>query len=209
MQNLHAIFRSLKALRLCLRFVIVAVFCFVFQIADAQEIDFGSYYGYTVSISELNPAEDLAFGTLIPNEGSKVIELSDAKVMTIEGVEYLDVYVDITADAALLKSGDLNCQADPSCSIPFTLQSAYSNRGQNITSQATLMTVASNIASARFQIRQRGNRPPGPPPTPVYEGYNPSQFNDTAYIYLYGSISIGNVDAGSYMANITITVNYE
>lgn len=177
--------------------------------SNAQEIDFGSYYNYSVSVSEFNPAQPLSFGQILRNEGTVNISLEESKVLLIDGVKYLDIYVDVTADPELLLNGDGNCASDPSCSIPFTLQAAYANRGTNNTTEANLMNVSSNIASARFPILQRGNRPPGPPPTPVYEGYNPAAHNETAYLYLYGSINVGNIDAGSYTADITVTVTYE
>lgn len=176
----------------------------------AQEIDFGDFSNkYTVSITELIPAEDLAFGLVIQNEGLKTIDLLDAKVLMIEGVKYLDVIVDITADNYLYLDNDVSCNGTNSNCIPFTLQAAYANRGNNNTNQAVLMQVASNVASAQFPILARGNRPPGPPPTPVFEGYNPALFNETAYLYLYGSINVGNVNAGTYSGQITVTVTYD
>lgn len=178
-------------------------------ISNAQEIDFGSYNNYSVSVSEFNPAVPLSFGQILRNEGTVNISLEESKVLLIDGVKYLDIYVDITADPKLLLNGDGNCSINPSCSIPFTLQVAYANRGTNSTAEANLMNVSSNVASARFPILQRGNRPAGPPPTPVYEGYNPAAHTETAYLYLYGSINVGNIDAGSYTADITVTVTYE
>ncbi|MFP8488586.1 hypothetical protein ACKGJO_05740 [Gracilimonas sp. Q87] len=176
----------------------------------AQEIDFGQFSSkYTVSITELIPAEDLAFGMVIQNEGLKTIDLLDAKVLMIEGVKYLDVIVDITADNYLYLDSDVSCNGTNSNCIPFNLQAAYANRGNNNTNQAVLMQVTSNIAVAQFPILSRGNRPPGPPPTPVYEGYNPALFNETAYLYLYGSINVGNQNAGSYSGQITVTVTYD
>lgn len=176
----------------------------------AQEIDFGDFSSkYTVSITELIPAEDLAFGMVIQNEGLKTIDLLDAKVLMIEGVKYLDVIVDITADNYLYLDNDVSCNGTNTNCMPFTLQAAYANRGNNNTNQAVLMQVASNVASAQFPILARGNRPPGPPPTPVYEGYNPALFNETAYLYLYGSINVGNQNAGSYSGQIQVTVTYD
>ncbi|HBZ37993.1 MAG TPA: hypothetical protein DEO59_05785 [Balneola sp.] len=89
------------------------------------------------------------------------------------------------------------------------MQAAYANRGDNDTNEAYNMTVLSNVASAQFQILQRESGPPGPPPTPVYEGYNPSLFNETAYIYIFGSLNVGSVDAGSYSGQIMVTLNYD
>jgi len=192
----------------------ILVFCVVSLFSSialkAQEIDFGDFSSkYTVSITELIPAEDLAFGMVIQNEGLKTIDLLDAKVLMIEGVKYLDVIVDITADNYLYLDNDVSCNGTNSNCIPFTLQAAYANRGNNNTNQAVLMQVASNVASAQFPILARGNRPPGPPPTPVFEGYNPALFNETAYLYLYGSINVGNVNAGTYSGQITVTVTYD
>lgn len=176
----------------------------------AQEIDFGQYSSaYSISLSEFNPSEELEFGTLIQNQGPASIDLVNAKVLTLEGVKYLDVLVDITADNYLLLNGDLGCETDPSCRIPFTLEAAYANRGNNNVNESVSITVLSNVASAQFQILQRTNGPPGPPPTPVYEGYDPNIFNETAYLYIYGSINIGNVDAGSYSSSISVTINYD
>lgn len=176
----------------------------------AQEINFGKFSSkYSVSITELIPADDLAFGMVIQNEGLKTIDLLDAKVLMIEGVKYLDVIVDITADNYLYLDNDVSCNGTNSNCIPFTLQAAYANQGSNNTNQAVLMQVASNVASAQFPILARGNRPPGPPPTPDFEGYNPAFFNETAYLYLYGSINVGNVNAGTYSGQINVTVTYD
>lgn len=194
-------------------FVFAGIFLFVatfFAPVDAQEINFGEFSSeYSVTLSELSPAEDLEFGTVIQNEGPKSVTLQDAKVLMIEGVKYLDVIVDVNADNYLFLDNDISCNGSNTNCIPFTLQAAYANRGNNNTNQATLMQVASNVASAQFPILARGNQPPGPPPTPVYEGYNPAAFNETAYLYIYGSLNVGNVDAGSYSGSITVTVSYD
>jgi hypothetical protein len=176
----------------------------------AQEIDFGDFSSkYAVSLTELIPSEDLSFGTIIQNEGLKQIELIDAKVLVLEGVKYLDVIVDITADNYLFLDNDVSCNGSSTNCISFTLEAAYANQGNNNTNEAVLMQVASNVASAQFPILARGNLPPGPPPTPVYKGYNPALYNETAYIYVYGSLTVGNVDAGTYTGNISITISYD
>ena len=175
----------------------------------AQEIDFGDYFNYSISVTELNPASDLGFGGFITNSGFSSISLSEAKILTVEGVKYLDVFVNITADPELLLNGNIGCASNPSCSIPFTLEAAYANAGANNIGQATIIPVTSNTAVAQFPILKRGNGPPAPPPTPVSGNFNPALYFETAYIYLYGSINIGNVDAGAYTANITVTLSYD
>lgn len=191
---------------------IVIFFLLVFftKPLTAQEINFGEFSSeYGVTLSELYPAETLNFGMVLQNEGLKSVNLLNAKVLMIEGIKYLDVLVDISADNYLYLNNDVSCNASFTNCIPFTLQAAYANRGSNDTNQAILMQVTSNIASAQFPILARGNRPPGPPPTPPNEGYNPAVFNETAYLYIYGSINVGIVNSGTYTGNITVTVNYD
>lgn len=178
--------------------------------SSAQEIDFGSYSSsYSLTLSDLNPTEDLEFGMIIQNEGIVSIPITNAKVFSIEGVKYLDVIVDITADNYLYLGTDIACNGSNTNCIPFTVQAAYANRGQNNSANAVMMTVLSNVATAQFPIKFRGNAPPGPPPTPVYNGYNPALYNETAYLYIYGYLNVGNVDAGSYSGNISISVSYD
>lgn len=177
---------------------------------QGQEIDFGTFSSsYSVTLSELSPGAELDFGTLIQNDGVTSVTIDNAKVLTIEGVKYLDIIVDLTADQYLLLNGNLSCQTDPSCRIPYTMQASYANRGVMSISQVSDFLVSGTTASEQFPIKYRGNAPPGPPPTPVYQGFNPALFNETAYIYIYGSVNVGNVDAGSYTGTVNITVNYD
>jgi hypothetical protein len=189
---------------------ITLLFLIISSQVVGQEIDFGSFSSsYSVTLTDLTPSSDLDFGTVIQNEGVNSLTLNEAKVISIEGVSYLDVIVDVTADTYLLKDGNPSCSTNPSCRISLTMQAAYANRGQNNISQAVLMTTIGQTASAQFPVKYRGNAPPGPPPTPVYVGYNPALFNETAYVYVYGSINVGNVDVGSYEGDITVTVSYD
>tara|TARA_R110002126_G_scaffold42758_2_gene123043 strand:+ start:4056 stop:4664 length:609 start_codon:yes stop_codon:yes gene_type:complete len=180
------------------------------QNSFTQEIDFGSYSSaYSVTLSEVNIGENLDFGLLVQNEGLISVPIAESKVLSILGVKYLDVIVDVTADDYLLLNGNLSCLTDPSCRIPYTLQASYANNGSNTFSEAVNFTVVSNVASAQFPIKRRTGGPPSPPPTPVYEGYNPNLFQETAYLYIYGSLNVGNVTAGSYTIDIMVTISYD
>ncbi len=176
---------------------------------SAQEIDFGDYYNYTLTVAELNPGTDFEFGTIVSGSGSNVLTIANSKVITITGVKYLDVFVTVTADDELLLGGNPGCVGDPSCSIDFELEAAYANRGSNNIGQARIISVTANSGTAQFPIKYRTTAPPSPPPTPVYEGYNPAAFNETAYLYIYGSLSVGTVNAGSYTGNIDVTLIYD
>jgi hypothetical protein len=195
-----------------MRFVVSTILILVLSLgALAQEIDFGDYSTlYSVTLSELSPGMDLEFGTVMESEGIVSIDINDAKIFSIEGVRYLDIIVDLTADQYLLLDGNLSYSSDPTRRIELTMAAAYANLGMQSTAQAKLFNVVGTTASAQFPIKYRGNAPPGPPPTPVYQGYDPSQFNETAYLYIYASINLpGGLVAGSYSGNINVSISYD
>lgn len=196
-------------LKLFLHILFFFALILISPVSNAQEIDFGDYYNYSLTVEELNPGSDLEFGTLISGSGVNNISIANSKVFTITGVKYLDVFLTVSADDALLLDGNPGCIGDNTCSIDFTLEAAYANRGSNNIGEARIITIAANSGTSQFPIKYRTSAPPSPPPTPVYEGYDPSAFNETAYIYLYGSINIGNVTSGNYTGDITITVIYD
>lgn len=175
----------------------------------SQEIDFGSFSSsYSVTLAELSPGAEIDFGTVYEDVNPFSVDINSAVVLTIEGVRYLDIIVDLDGPDYLTLNG-APC-GSASCQVAFTMKASYGNRGSLSTSQVTNFNVgASNIASAQFPIRYRGNAPPGPPPTPVYQGFNPSLFNETAYLYIYGDITVGSVTAGSYSGTVNVTVSYD
>lgn len=179
-------------------------------ITQAQEIDFSSYENYTITLENISIG-DLEFQTpVVSGGGLYQVELIDAYVLSILGVKYLDARVDITGEGELLLDGNPENSGDPQKSIPFTLKAAYANRGQNNISDSQLIPMTgSNIGNVRFPILGRQQQPPGPPPTPPTAGFDQSLVEEAAYLYLYGEIDVGNVDAGFYTGTIIITVEYE
>lgn len=176
----------------------------------AQEIEFGRYGTYTITLENISMG-DLEFdGPIVAGGGIYQVELIDAYVLSLLGVKYLDVGVQIIGDGELLLNGNLENSGDPEKSIPFTLRSAYANRAQNNISDAVFIPVSgTNTGNARFPILARQQQPPGPPPPPPTEAFNQSEVDETAYLYLYGEINVGYVNAGNYIGTITITVEYE
>ncbi|HLR77404.1 MAG TPA: hypothetical protein VK106_07055 [Balneolaceae bacterium] len=182
----------------------------VFLIAanvNAQEINFGKFGNYSLSVTELS-GQGLDFGNVISGNGAYNVELANAKILSLTGMKYLDVFISIDADDELLLNKNPACAGDPSCSVPFTLQAAYANTGMQSIAKARFFNVNSNSVDKQIPILRRKNGPPGPPPPPPHKGYNPEEYNETAYIYLFGSINVGSVDAGTYTGNITVTVIY-
>ncbi len=179
----------------------------------AQEINFGTYSSsYSLTVTPTN-GTTLNFGQLISGDVTPLtINIDDFEtiIISITGVRYLDVFVQINAPDYIIKDDEPGCVTD-NCRVEYTLQAAYANRGMENSNQAVIMNVLSNSATALFPIKYRGNAPPGPPPTPVYEGYNPSLFEETAYIYIYGSLAAGTYDAGTYtsLTPISVMVSYD
>ena len=135
----------------------------------------------------------LDYGNLLQNQGQVQIMLNDpgTEVISIEGHFNRSVTVTITPPAAL--------QLDASNTLPFTLGAAYANDEENNKADATLFS--GNTAT--FPIREGG----GPPPRGGRGGGGPP--TATAYLYIFGDINVGNVNAGTYSGIINVFVEYE
>ena len=182
------------------------------ETAISQDIRFGEYGTYTLELEDIG-LEDLVFqGPINSNSGIHEVELIDSKVLSIIGVKYLDVDVDITADGKLFLDGNPTYDSDPQRSIPFTLNAAFANNGENNVSSSRPIGIANtpslNSGTARFPILSRRQQPPGPPPPPPTGDFDQSLVNETAYLYFYGQIDVGNVVAGQYRGTITVIVEY-
>lgn len=167
------------------------------SIGFAQEINFGQYATEGIILTNIGSNSMLDFGTLLSGEGLVQIQLTDPEVVvfSIEAEFDKDVFITITAPPEL--------ELNPSNTIPFTLGAAYANQGNNNIAQARLISGG----TARFPVLARGNQPPGPPPTPKHEGYTTPRA--TAYLYIYGDLTVGPVWAGTYTGQIDIMVSYE
>lgn len=173
----------------------VAVFLVPQNAAFGQTIQFSIYVASNLDATK---DQDLDLGMSISGSGTHEVNLGDPGmgVFSIAGNEQLDVIVSMTADAEL---------TNPSTShvIPFTLEFAYANRGENNINHA----VVGVGGTARFQLRQRESGPPGAPPTPANAGFTPN--TATAYIYVYGSMYVGAIDPGTYTGNVNLSVTYD
>lgn len=162
----------------------------------AQTIQFSIH---VASSLDATVDQDLSFGTLIANTGSNDVNLGDPGmgVFAITGNEELDIVVTMTPPTNLTHTG---VSTDV---IPFTLNFAYANKGSNDVNQA----VVASGNTARFQILERTSGPAGAPPTPPNASHTPQ--DATAYLYVYGSLTLGEIDAGTYTGMVTIDVAYD
>lgn len=198
--------RIFKLLRIT---VLVLILILTKQTGAIAQIDFGSFGNYTIQLTEISMG-DLEFdGPVGSGGGVYEVTLANSFIFAIEGVKYLDVGVLIIADGELLLEGDLEHSEDPQKSIPFTLEAAYANKGQENISDAEVITIIANMGDARFPILSRQFLPPGPPPPPPTDEFDQSQVEGSAFLYLYGTIDVGNVEAGTYFGTINISVQYD
>jgi hypothetical protein len=173
----------------------------------AQQVDFSTYSDYGLQLFTTN--QQLIFGEngqVISGEGTVEIPLSNSSKRTtiaIEGVKFLDVSVTISAPQFIYLNGNMSSDEK----ISLNLDAAYANLGQDSYAQAELINLGSdNSGTVRFRIKGRGQGPPRPPPVPPHKGYTPPK--DRAYLYIYGSIDVGNVNAGEYSTTVNVNVSY-
>jgi spore coat protein U-like protein len=209
-QVIHIVIK-LKSVKFIPLYILASCLWFTAPVAvNAQEINFGQFGNYTITLDNITMGDLVFESPVVSGGGIYQVELADAYVLSLEGVKYLDVGVTIMGEGELLLNGDPSNIGDPQKSIPFILSAAYANRGQNNISDAIFIPLSTgNDGNVRFPILSRQQQPPGPPPTPPTEAFDQSLVNENAYLYFYGQIDVGNVDAGTYSGTITITVEYE
>ncbi|MFU8811902.1 MAG: hypothetical protein ACNA78_02985 [Balneolaceae bacterium] len=178
--------------------------------ANAQEITFSDFGSFTLTLDNIT-LDDLEFdGPIQSGSGIHEVTLADALVLEIEGVRHFDVLatiIQVSGEGFLTLDGIETTEADKR--IPFTLQAAYANRGTNSIGDARPIAIASNAGTRRFPILARLEQPPGPPPPPTTANFNQATVNEKAFIYLYGTIDVGFVAAGTYSGSLQITVEYQ
>lgn len=179
---------------------------------SAQQVNFGTFAeGYELTLTPLVP-DELNFGDRNSGEGIVQVQLQDNETVPIEieGVAYLDVTVTLEPPQGdqLVLMGDAENLNDESSSMPVSIRMAYYNRGQEGITEGQAKTEAVEVVgnTATFQIRRRPGGPPGPPPVPPHAGYIPPKAK--AYLYIYGDLTVGNVNAGPYSGTINVHVEY-
>lgn len=159
---------------------------FIFALLKAGYAQKGNVKGQgqeNIVITNLSTPGDLDFGTVFQNQGLVQIRLNDPEtvVLSVEGSENQSIRVTFTPPADL--------RLDASNALPFTLGAAYNDTGNNNAAGATVI----NGNTVIFNLPNN----PGPDQT------------GTAYLYVYGDITVGNVNAGSYSGTINVFVGYD
>lgn len=181
--------------------LIYLIFFFLALPLHAQEIDFGAFAEEDIRITNVGSFSTLDFGQVMAGEGLVQIGLTDSEIVVyeIEAEFDKDVFVTVTPP-----SNEELQEPNSSDTMPITIRWAYANKGKENVNQAEVVSGESE----RFPVLARGNRPPGPPPTPRDD--EKTIPTAKAYLYIYGDIEVGNnLSAGSYGGTITIEVSYD
>lgn len=181
---------------------------------QAQRLNFGLFAG-DIQITQLNELNfNEKFPIIVSNQGTVQIGLADMigemAVFEIIAARDYDITIDVDAPSNLLLNGT---ETGEGKEIPFTLGWAYSNTGltSDLDAKADAITVPQGFTSATMPVLRRnsGSGPPGPPPRPRSGNYQEVDIpQETVYLFVFGSLDVGPVDAGVFSETITITVQY-
>ncbi len=136
--------------------------------------------------------QDLDFGTITKNSGLHTINLDDvaAGVFAIRAFMAQSIYVVIRAPEHLTYT-----ETGTEYKIPLSLQSAYNNYGSD--NPFNTMPLPNNRGFIQ-QMADNNNTDD-----------RSSLYWDDIYLYIYGSINVGDVPDGIYEADILMEIEYE
>ena len=134
--------------------------------------------------------QPLDFGTQITNSGRTTIQLGDANmgIFSVRAFHTQNIYIDLQYPEAL-ENNEPGVVAD----IPLKLGMAYNNTGTDNPQNSWPLPLNEGMVS----ITQNT--------TPEMEAEVWKQM----YIYVYGSIVIGNIPNGLYTGDIVLSLDYD
>ena len=134
--------------------------------------------------------QPLNFGTQVTNSGRTEIQLGDANmgIFSIRAFHTQNIYIELQYPEALE-----NNEPRITANIPLELGMAYNNSGSDNPQNSTTLPLNEGLVS----ITQNT--------TPEQEAEVWKQM----YIYVYGSIVIGNIPNGIYTGDIILTLDYD
>ena len=166
-------------------FLFLLLFCIplYFSPAQAQTVHFQMNVEPEISADVL---QDLNFGQFVVGSGEQHIPKgsNDAGIFRIKGLANQKVLVTLDIPEYLSHSTSSEGR------IPVSLQAAYNNTLGN---QRSSRPIESNHTSFSLRINNTGSQ-------------DPWAF---AYVYMYGTTTIGDVPEGDYTAQIVLRVEYQ
>lgn len=134
--------------------------------------------------------QNLSFGELIINSGPKYIGLGDLNmgVFSIRALHTQSVYLSMNTAEFLVHT-------DPFINdrIPIDLNLAYNNTGSNNTSNA--IELGDELIYVPIYINK--------------DNEQPSNIWQEMYLYVYGTIEVGDVATGDYYSELILEIQYD
>ncbi|MBO6586092.1 MAG: hypothetical protein JJ953_08320 [Gracilimonas sp.] len=134
--------------------------------------------------------QNLDFGTLISNTGITEIQLGDVNmgVFSIRAFYTQNVYINLEYPEVLV-----NGQTGNNQEIPLSLSMSYNNSGTNSISSSSPIPSSGGMVS-------------------IHDNTNLTNSNEIwkqLFIYVYGSIEVGNIPNGVYTGEVVLSVDYD
>lgn len=181
--------------------------------AMAQRINFSTSTGsdeITINPVLVNPNLNfnLKKAAISANSPAVTINLSDNQSVgfQIQAPDGYDLTVEVDAPTFLSLEGVGNTAEEQ---VPFRLGLAYNNQAatDELAAKAGAVELPLGFYNVTFPVNRRTAGVPGPPPTPSSGSY--VRPKSTAWLFLYGELGpVGPVNAGDYLADITINVYF-
>lgn len=134
--------------------------------------------------------QPLTFGQLVTSSGQKIIGLGDINmgVFSIRALYTQSIYLSLSAPPALTHS-------NPAISdnIPIDLSLAFNNSGRNNTNNA--IELQNDFGYLKVYENSAISRP--------------ENIWQELYLYVYGTIDVGEIAFGEYSSDITLIIEYD
>jgi hypothetical protein len=129
----------------------------------------------------------LDFGQVVSNSGVMQIELGDLNtgIFSIRAIRSQSLYIELNHPDFLTRENN------PSDQIPLELNVSYNNSGND------------NISKSQILADRSGTITIGGSEN------NSENFWRKLYLYVYGSIDVGNIPNGLYKGDVTLFVSYD
>lgn len=135
--------------------------------------------------------QELDFGVLRPNFGEKFISLGDLSmgVFNIKAYYTQNIFVELMVP-------EFMSHANPAVTtqIPIDLDISYNNSGTN--DHRNSKVIPDNKGYVQVYRNNENNEPP-------------SEVWKQLFLYIHGSIEVGDIDLGEYIADLTMIINYD
>ncbi len=125
---------------------------------------------------------NLSFGTVVAGTGTKTVVANSAGAakLTVSGHKNRNVYVTLTPPAFL---------SDGTDRITYSASASYNSSADDPSTSTAWASASGRQAAMQLSANSRGS-------------------TAEAFIYLYGSIDVGNVPAGNYSGTYVVSVSY-